>query len=86
MALVGSAMEIRTPIFCSLPTGPGYSYRDRVLVDIDTYVCVILFHDLSSLIVAMCLFTLSAKSITHALEVGQLNTCVYEGTGNDLKI
>jgi hypothetical protein len=43
-------------------------------VVIETYVCAILFHDLSSLSVAMCLFTFSAKSITHALEVGQVNT------------
>jgi hypothetical protein len=40
-------------------------------VNVQPYVSAILFHGLSSLLVALCLRLLRAESLIHALKVGQ---------------
>ena len=46
-------------------------YRDRVLVNIQSNVSAILFHGLSSLLVALSLRLVRAESSIHVLKVGQ---------------
>jgi hypothetical protein len=63
----------QTARFRFFSTRVGDRYRKRVLVNIQTYVCALLIHDRSSLIVAVPFDCFSEKHKPR-LKAGQVNT------------